>query len=222
MACRLIVAPAAAGKTAFALELARRAASGLASTPVVVVATYLQATSCRRRLAQAGGTLGVRVMTFYGLYAECLEAAGKAYIELAEPVRYRLIRAVVDALPLKHYAPLIPMPGFVQVLAGLIAELKMSLIAPRSFTAAVDAMGAGARLAELAQIYGAYLDLLQSHGWSDGAGVGWLALAALETGEPQAGPRWPMVVVDGFDDFSPLELALLNCTVGAASLSWMV
>ena len=53
-----------------------------------------------------------------------LNAAGEIYVELSEPVQYRLIRAVVDSLPLTHYVPLADRPGFIQVLQRLIGELK--------------------------------------------------------------------------------------------------
>jgi len=210
MASHLIVAPAASGKTAYAVALARHAAEGLHTMPIVVVASQLQARAWKRRLAQAGGTMGVRVLTFYGLYAECLGASGEAYTELSEPVRYRLIRSVVDGLPLHHYASLVARPGFVQVLADLIAELKTALIRPEAFSAAVDAMGGQPRLRELASVYTAYEQWLKAEGWSDAAGLGWLAVEALERRSRQAGYDWPLIIMDGFDDLTPAQLALLR------------
>jgi hypothetical protein len=68
-----------------------------------------------------------------------LNAAGEAYTELSEPVQYRLIRAVVDALPLRHYAPLVGRPGFIQVAQELVGELKAARIWPADAT--VAAMG---------------------------------------------------------------------------------
>src|SRR5512139_1937963 len=98
MTIHLYLAPAASGKTTYVLNLVRDAAQGLQATPRVVVPTHMQARAWHRRLADAGGAIGVRVLTFDGLYAECLNAAGEAYTELSEPVQYRLIRAVVDGL----------------------------------------------------------------------------------------------------------------------------
>ena len=124
MSTHLYLAPAAAGKTAYVLARARDASRDLAAVPRVVVPTHLQARAARRRLAEMGGAIGVRVLTFDRLYAEVLDAAGEIYVELSEPVQYRLIRAVVDSLPLTHYAPLADRPGFIQVLQRLIGELK--------------------------------------------------------------------------------------------------
>ena len=106
MPTHLYLAPAAAGKTAHVLDRAREVARDLAAVPRVVVPTHLQTRAARQRLADIGGALGVRVLTFDLLYAEVLDAAGEIYVELSDPVQYRLIHGVVDSLPLAHYAPL--------------------------------------------------------------------------------------------------------------------
>jgi len=211
---QLFLAPAAAGKTAYVLDLVRDAAKGLRSIPRVVVPSYLQMRAWRRRLAEAGGVIGVRVLTFDRLYAECLSAAGEVYTELSEPVQYRLIRAVVDELPLTHYAPLTDRPGFIQVLKELIGELKAARVWPERFTQAVAALGDEPRLRELAHVYAAYQKRLQDQGWADRAGLGWLAVEALEERAPDVGRDWPLLVVDGFDNFTPVQLALLRVLAG--------
>ncbi len=210
MSAHLYLAPAATGKTAYALNLVRDAARGLRSAPRVLVPTHLQVRAWRRRLAEAGGAIGVRVVTFDRLYADCLSAAGEVYTELSDPVQYRLIRAIVDDLPLIHYAPLTDRPGFIQVLEGLIGELKAARIWPHTFTQAVAALGDEPRLHELALIYAAYQERLQAQGWADRAGLGWLAVEALEERARHVARDWPLLVVDGFDNFTPVQLALLE------------
>ncbi|HSR33389.1 MAG TPA: PD-(D/E)XK nuclease family protein [Anaerolineae bacterium] len=217
---RLYLAPASAGKTAHVLDRVRDAARDLRATPRVVVPTHLQARAWRRRLAQSGGAIGVRLLTFDGLYSECLNGAGEAYTELSEPVQYRLIRSVVDDLTLDHYAPLAARPGFVQVLEGLIGELKAARIYPDVLAEAVadlgDPHGEGAelRLRDLARIYAVYQARLQAQGWADRAGLGWLAVEALEERAQQVACDWPLLVVDGFDDFTPVQVALLVVLAG--------
>ena len=61
MPTHLYLAPAAAGKTAHVLARARDASHDLAAIPRVVVPTHLQARAARRRLAEMGGAIGVRV-----------------------------------------------------------------------------------------------------------------------------------------------------------------
>ena len=214
MTTHLFIAPAASGKSAHVLGLVRDAAHQLACIPRVVVSTRLQARSWRRRLAEAGGAMGVRVLTFGMLYSECLDAAGETYTRLSEPVQHRLIRAVVQGLDLAHYAPLVDRPGFVPVLQRLMGELKAARAWPEEFAQAVTALGSEQRLAELARIYAAYQQQLQSHGWADRPGLGWLAVEALEERASQVARDWPLVVVDGFDNFTPVQMALLQVLAG--------
>jgi ATP-dependent helicase/nuclease subunit B len=69
----LIVAPAGRGKTAYVID-AVRALPPLSSARILVP-DHVEAASFRRRLAQAGGALGVAVQTFYDLYADVLTLA---------------------------------------------------------------------------------------------------------------------------------------------------
>jgi hypothetical protein len=110
MPTHLYLAPAAAGKTAFILDLARRTAHGLAAEARVVVASHLQVRAARRRLAEMGGAIGVRVLTFDRLYAEILSAAAETYVELSDAVQYRLLRALLDASRRQKNRPGLPLP----------------------------------------------------------------------------------------------------------------
>lgn len=221
MSVQLYLAPAASGKTAYVLERVREMAQGLLSIPRLVVPSRLQVRACRRRLAEAGGAIGVRVLTFDSLYAECLNAAGEVYTRLSEPVQYRLIRAVVDSLGLVYYQPLADRPGFIQVLQQLLGELKAARIWPDEFAHAVAALGDEPRLRELGQIYGAYQERLQAEGWADWAGMAWLAVEALEERALQVARDWPLLAVDGFDDFTEVQIALLQVLAGRVGELWI-
>jgi len=209
MSTLLYTAPAGGGKTAYVVAEARRAARGLNATPYVLVASALQAQAFRRRLAHAGGAIGVRVMTFEELNQMCLHRADAVYSAVPEAVQHRVIRSVVRELPLAHYAPLTGQPGFVRALKEIIDNLKAARVHPESFADAVTVHGDTARLRELADIYAAYQARLQAEGWADAAGMGWLAVEALENNTSQIGADWPLLVVDGFDDFTPVQLELL-------------
>jgi ATP-dependent helicase/DNAse subunit B len=210
----LYLAPAASGKTAYVLKVVREAAQGLQATPRVIVPSHLQVRAWRHRLAEAGGAVGVRILTFDRLYAECLGLAGEIYTELSEPVQYRLIRAIVSEAALDHFSPLRASPGFIQILEQLIAELKAARIWPETFSHAVAALGDEPRLRELANIYTGYQARLQARAWADHAGQAWLAVEALEERAPDVAIDWPLVVVDGFDSFTPVQLALLEVLAG--------
>ncbi len=209
MPVSVYLAPAAAGKTSYVLNLARDAARDLESVPRVVVPSQLQVRSWRRRLAEAGGAIGVRVLTFDQLYAECLTAAGEVYTELSDPVQHRLIRSIVDDLQLVHYAPIIDRPGFFHILMEMIGEFKAARVWPEKLSEAVVSLGDEPRLGELARIYSAYQERLQERQWADRAGLGWLAVEALDQRAPQVAQDWPLLVIDGFDNFTPVQLDFL-------------
>ena len=191
MSTHLYISPAASGKTTYVLTRARDSAQGLQSIPRVVVPTHLQARAWRRRLAEMGGAIGVREMTFDQLDTECLNLAGEIFTELNDPIQYRLIRAIVGTLPLSHYQPLKDRPGFIQVLQSLIAELKAARIWPDDFTRAVVDFGDEPRLKELAQVYVAYQERLHAQNWADPAGLAWLAVESLELRATDVARDWP-------------------------------
>jgi len=118
------MAPAGAGKTAYLVDRARGLAARPGTMPRVVVATRLQVRAWQRRLAQAGGALGVHVGTFDRLYAQILSAAGEVYTRISDPIQYRLLRTLIGEAPLAYYALLRDAPGFVQEVARLIGEWK--------------------------------------------------------------------------------------------------
>ncbi len=207
MSVHLYLAPAACGKTAFLIEQVCEAARDLRAMPRVVTPTHAQARVWRRRIADAGGAFGVRLLTFDRLYAEILDAAGTAYTELSDPVQVRLLRAVVDTTPLEHYASLRTLPGFIATLRDLFGELKAARVEPAKFAQAVVEVGSEPRLVELSQLYTAYQERLQAQGWADRAGLGWLTLVILR--KRSFVLNWPLLVVDGFDDFTPVQRELL-------------
>ncbi len=209
MTVHLYLAPAGAGKTAYVLDLAREAARDLQVEARVCLPTHLQAQAWRRRLALAGGAMGVRVMTFDQLYVACLQAAGESYAELSEPVQYRLIRSILERLPLDYYAALTGLPGFIQVIQDFIGELKAARVLPEDFLQAVSEMGGSPRLVELGRIYEAYQQELQGRNWADRAGMGWLAVETLEH-QPEVAGDWPLLIADGFDNLTAVQLALLK------------
>ena len=224
MIVQLVVAPAGHGKTSYVIA-AIRALPPL--SPVrVLVPDQIQATAFRRRLAEAGGALGVEVQTFYGLYADVLTLAAGSLTPLpAKPerglarllpsVRYRLIQHIVGALcdggQLSYYTPLRHSSGFARLLGELIGELKRARIFPQDLERATAEREP--RLTELAHLYAAYQAWLLDTGWVDADGQGWLAAIALEEDRDLLS-NLSLLVVDGFDEFNPTQLHLLRLLAG--------
>lgn len=216
---RLLLAPAGHGKTEHLIQRIRQVLKEEPLVPVtVIVPNTIQAAGFRQRLGAAGGALGVEIHTFHTLYAELLIRAGQPIPLLSDPVRIRLLRAIVDELykrgALTYYATLRAKPGFIALLRNAIEELKRARIFPDDFSASVK--GLGARLEEIALVYTAYQDWLQKQNWADNEGRGWLAAIALES-NPGLGVDTSLstgllrlLAVSGFDEFNPTQLAVLS------------
>jgi superfamily I DNA/RNA helicase len=100
---RLLLAPAGHGKTESTIQRIRQVLAEEPLVPVLaIVPNTIQAGGFRQRLAAAGGALGVEVHTFHTLYAELLIRAGQPMPLLTDPVRLRLLRAIVDDLCHPH------------------------------------------------------------------------------------------------------------------------
>ncbi|MFN2198101.1 MAG: PD-(D/E)XK nuclease family protein [Anaerolineales bacterium] len=224
MPARLIIAPPAAGKTHYCLQRLRELpqampqanaqANAQAHPPTLawaVLPDQEQLGYFRRRLAQQGGALGVQVSTFDYLYDQILTAAGQTFPVIGDTARYRLIQAVVQAQfaagQLSYYAPIHTLPGFITSLRDRFAEIKAAGIFPEVFLAQVAADQPGQQ--ELGSLYLAYQTFLQQLTWADREGLGWLAVETLDA-EPAIFSRYQLIVVDGFDDFEPIQLAVLK------------
>lgn len=211
MPAQLLLAPAARGKTHYAIQRIREIIAAEPLAPVtVILPNQRRVAEFRRRLAEAGGALGVELHTFHTLYAEILTRAGQPRPRLLDPLQVRLLRAIVDQLHqegrLQHYAPLRTKPGFIAALRAAIEELKRARIEPDDFSSAVSGMGDN--LTEIAAIYTAYQEWLLQENWADPEGQGWLAALALDA-DPQLESGLRLVVVNGFDEFNPTQLGVL-------------
>lgn len=220
MSIKILVAPAGSGKTAHVINCI---CQQLPLSPVrVVVPDHLKAAAFRRRLAEAGGGIGIQVQTFYDLYADVLTLAQgpdtPMPVCLPPAVRrrliYRLTAQLIDAGQVVYYAPLRAAPGFARLLADLFEELKRARIFPEALAAALaaalsDDTGVDPRLTELAQLYAAYQAHLIEASWADTEGQGWLAAIALEEDAALLADL-ALLLVDGFDEFNPTQLAVLR------------
>jgi len=207
----LLLSPAASGKIAHLIHCIRQVKAANPLSPVlVIVPNQLQAAAFRRRLAEAGGALGIDVLTFYMLYAEILARAGQPVPALLDPLQIRLLRAIVDDLcergMMQYYVPLRKRPGFILALRNVIQELKRARVFPEDFALAVQELGP--HLTELGMVYTAYQDWLRREDWADLEGRGWLAALALEQNAALAADL-RLLAVTGFDEFNPTQLSVL-------------
>jgi len=218
MPIELLISPPATGKTATCIQRIR---STLADEPLaqirVLVPDQLQVAAFKRRLAQAGGTLGVRVTTFPFLYRQLLQSCGRDVPHASSSLIHRIIQQVVeeeaDSGKLVYFTPLQNMPGFIQSLREAFAELKNGMVKPEDFTAV--AKGGPLATKELARLYACFQERVRTLVMADQEGYAWLAIKELGA-NPRLAAGIRLLVVDGFDGFTPAQrraLQLLTTSV---------
>ncbi len=209
MTINVLLSPAVSGKTDWAVTHARDLAADLRGSPRLVVPNQIQAFDCKKRLASIGGALGVKIITFEELAWQILEISGRYPARLSENKQGYLLKDLLQGLKLDYYNGIKSKPGFAQKLQEIIRELKAGGIQPKQFAAAIKKNGGELRLLEMADIYQLYQDRLEELNLIDPIGAIALAGDQLET-MPQACRDWDTLIVDGFDDLSPVQLRLLN------------
>lgn len=220
MPAELLIAPVGAGKTGHALD---RLAAIIQAEPFarawVILPTARQEDAFRERLVQHERArrvyFNIEFFNFYSLYKYLLDSAGMPQRELDAAARLRLLRETLRQLQaagsLHVYGRIAEKPGFARQVADFIYELKQNLIRPEAFRAAATSP----KDHDLASIYESYQAVLQDHDLVDREGEGWLALEAL--GERhQIGREVRLLLVDGFDQFSPLQARLVARLTGRA------
>lgn len=215
MTLRVLAAPSASGKTSFCVQRVRQVLRDHPQSEIwVLVADGSQALQFRRLLAQAGGALGVQVVSFNNLLREILEINGQT-LPLAPPALVstfiqQSVEWAASRGDLSYYEPIRHMRGFIGALEGVFKDLKRGLVYPDAFLEYT--VGSGQAIKEIALIYNHYQSRLQAGGWADPEGLSWLAVEFLEQ-HPGWVPGWPLLVLDGFDSFTRPQyeaLSLLN------------
>ncbi len=207
----LILAPVGSGKTERALEALMDAVQQQPFAQVwVLLPSRRQEDAFRQRLAERGNRIyfNVSFFNFYTLYARLLDMVGQPQRELDNTARLRLLRGILSDLreagQLQIYDRIAETPGFVRLMADFIYELKQNVIYPNDFAAAAR----NEKDQEIALIYNEYQNILQQYQLVDREGEGWLALAQVRD-EYAVATDVSLLLVDGFDQFNPLQAQLL-------------
>lgn len=218
MGAELLLAPVGAGKTEQALATISRVADDKPFAKVwVLLATERQINEFRKRLIEHNAArqvvFNVEFFTFYDLYNRILDAAGQPTRQLGEAARIRLLRVLAKRLVqdgrLDVYQKIASKAGFVRTLADFFYELKQDIIEPEQFFAVTQQIfGERQKDKELAALYDEYQSRLREHDIVDREGQGWLALAQLRQ-DKMLHRDVDLVVVDGYDQFTPLQAQML-------------
>ena len=198
----LLISPAGSGKSEAALTALHTEAP---NRGLLLVPSQLQKELMHTRLEPFPRS---RVCQFDDLATVILRQGGRAPKGLGPTARMILLRRLlheqVAAGVLPTFAPAAQRAGFVALLGDLLAELAQADIAPAQLaTANVTPYDA-----DLATCYAAYTQFLAQHNFADLNRRLALARDALHQ-NPRLLRNVQLLVVDGFDQFTPLQLSLL-------------
>ncbi|MEP6987526.1 MAG: 3'-5' exonuclease, partial [Chloroflexota bacterium] len=152
----------------------------------------------------------ITFFSFYTLYARLLDMVGKPQREVDDTARLKLIRGLLTELQqnnqLTVFQKIADKPGFAKVIADFIYELKQNVVYPEAFE--IVAEHGSDKDRDLAKIYTSYQAMLRQYNLIDREGEGWLALDEV-TQQSKIGTDVAHLLVDGFDQFNPLQAQLL-------------
>jgi ATP-dependent helicase/nuclease subunit B len=214
----LVTGPANAGKAGRVLGAYRER---IAEEPVLVVPALRDVRHAQRELAGRGAVFGTRVVRFRWLFQDvaerCAVPVGRGRIASREQ-QDLLVEQAIRAAPLEALAAAAGRPGFARAAARLFAELGRSMVDPPRLRQALRAWaGDGPQRAhaeEVGALYAAYRDALETARLVDDPLFARMALDALRADPARWGAQ--PVFAYGFDDFTPLELDLLELLAGPA------
>jgi len=213
----LIVGPARSGKGRYVLAAYRDAlaeAGPRRALMLVPTAIRRRATESRLLAAQAAGVLvQPQVFTLPDLADRLLTAAGSTVRRVTQLARRQVIRECLDALGGRDAALLGDVratPGLVGALDELFRELKQARVEPDAFGRALQGPLRSPRNRLIARLYDAYQKALHARDVYDDAGQFWHAAALVAEGKFGPFGDLALLVVDGFQDFAPAQLDVLD------------
>lgn len=184
----LLVLPSRAAATARREQLMRKAGRGLWGNPVCDFKDF--ATGLLEGDGHTVRTLGDAERRL--LLQACVEHA------LAEEVDYGIALTAAS-------------PGLARHLLHIIGQLKQAAVEPDQFEARLSRQGALTPMDRLvAAVYARYQEALKAGGAYDVPGLYWAAEAHCVAGKPAFLAPFEVILLDGFDDFTPSEFRLLE------------
>ncbi len=199
----LLIAPAAAGKTRAALQALTAPRRGRA---IVLVADSRQRRCLQRSVS---GLPRVRVHQFYSLTGLILRRSHPDLVSLSPTLQTLLLRDMLHDMAqagrLPIFASVAHKPGFIAMTGAFITEAQEAEVSPQALAAA----GVSHYDAELGAIYAAYTAAVERLHLADSPRLLLLARDTLRH-NPRFLAGISLLVVDGFDQFTPLQLSLLS------------
>ncbi|HET6328803.1 MAG TPA: PD-(D/E)XK nuclease family protein, partial [Planctomycetaceae bacterium] len=215
-----------AGKTSrllaiFREEIRRLQAEGLPGQAVWITPTARSRRAVRRDLLD--GSLGVcfapNVFTFDAFAERLLQTTGPGITPLSRVAQRMIARTIIDeavaAKSLEYFEPIANTSGFLDLVLGLIAELKRDETEPEDFAVTCRKRNAPRDL-ELLSLYRRYQERLTQLALYDAEGRFWAARLELEGKRRGAFDPLSLVIADGFADFTQPQYEILEHLAGYA------
>jgi len=217
----VVLGPAGSGKTTAALAVWNRLRDAAGRGCALVAPNAAGVEALRDRALAATGTgviVSPEIMTFAALAGRVLLAAGVQAPVQSAFRRQLMLRRIVNDLrqagELTALAGVADTPGLIVTLDRSIGELKRAAVEPDALAGAMGDAGPG-KGSDLVAVYRRYQQHLSAADLYDVEGRMWLVRDLLAGAAPVAkgkvvDPLLPAVVVDGFTDFTPTQLAILR------------
>jgi len=216
----VLVGPAHSGKTAHILS-ALAGSIALGEEATLILPTGQAANSLRRELL-LDHTFdflgGPRVLTFIQFAVLVLERHAPEVQPIHPLVEDELLARIVEGLAgegkITYHAQVLNFHGFVRAVRAFIMELKRAEITPDDFARFAGRRGATARDRELSAIYSRYQKTLRDLNLYDEEGRFWWAKLLVSEGKLGPFARLKRLFLDGFYDFTPAQLGLMEVLAG--------
>lgn len=213
----ILVGPACSGKTGLLLDEYRSALTQLSpSSTLWLSPTHRSCKEVRKQLIASGVTavLGPGVMTFEQLAENVIAASPNPVRGVSRVQKRHLLRRLLSSQlaqkKLDHFGPIAGTPGFVDLLAEFISELKRLEVWPEQLDEYFSRNGSTPKSNELLNLYEAYQDLLNESNLYDAEGRFWSARSMLRVEQRRPFDRLRLVIADGFTDFTHTQHEILE------------
>jgi ATP-dependent helicase/DNAse subunit B len=221
---RILAGPARSGKTAALLVryrqiLAEQPDGNASGAALWLAPTKYAAAEIRGQLLQDGliGCFSPGVYTFEQFAQTVLAASDQPPRYLGRLLKRQLIQRLLAeahaASRLQYFAPIADTAGLVDLIDGLISDLKRQEVWPERFSQLIETVAPSEKNREIAAVYTEYRRLLDRQQMYDIEGRFWIAGKLLRETPPQ---RWgPLahvkhIMIDGFTDFTRSQHELLK------------
>lgn len=206
MKVSLIYGPAKCGKTRL---IVKKFAEDYSKNPVIITPTSQSVSYIKELVFKETsllGFFGYRIITFDHLVNILMEGCK----ELSKISKFFFIHNIVNQIELKYFLPVKPFRGFYELLSRFISELKAGEIMPEVFLKGINKKGATLKDKEIYTLYSVYQEELHKLNIYDHEGRFWQAQQLIDNGELGPLKDTNLLLVDGFQNFSPAELKIIE------------